>query len=133
MIKAHRLGRPLEEAFRLMNDRMSCEELNLMTTAMLVARETGGDVTRMINHLVGTIREKKKLNDKLKTLTLQGKLQSYIMSILPVAFAGVIKTFNPGYFDLMMQDRMGNLLLMLAVVFWLFGMFLLFRLSRVEI
>lgn len=133
MIKAHRLGRPLDEAFKILNDRMACEELNLITTAMLVARETGGDVTRIINEVIGTIREKKKLTDKLRTLTLQGKLQAYIMSLLPLMFASFIGTFNKNYFDLMLNDPLGNMMLMAAIGLWIGGMFLLFKLSRVEI
>ncbi len=133
VIKAHRLGRPLEEAFRSLNERMSCEELNLIVTAVLVARETGGDVTRIINEVIGTIREKKKLNDKLRTLTLQSKLQAYIMSALPLLFASFLRTFNAGYFELMFKEPVGNLLLLIAAGLWMAGMVLLFRLSRVDI
>ena len=133
MMKAYRLGLTLEEALQRLNRRVPCEELNLVTTAVLVARETGGDITGVITRLIGTIRERKKLSDKIQTLTLQGRLQAYIMSILPLVFAGFVRTFNPQYLTLLLEDRVGQLLLALAVVLWAVGMVLLFKVSKVDI
>lgn len=133
MMKAHRLGRSIEDALQGLNDRMPSQELQLVTTAVLVARETGGNVVGIINQLISTIRERKKLQEKVGTLTLQGKLQAYIMSILPIAFAAFVRTSNPGYFDLMFHDPVGQRLLTTAVGLWLVGMVLLFRLSKVEV
>ncbi len=133
VIKSHRLGRSLEAALQNLNDRMNLEEMNLITTAVLVARETGGDVTAVITQLVTSIREKKKLFDKINTLTLQGKLQAYIMSVLPIAFAFFARSINPEYFDLLFHDPMGNMMLMTAVMLWFMGMVLLFKMSRMEI
>lgn len=133
MMKAHRLGRTLEESLQRLNQRMPCEELELMTTALLVARETGGDVTGIITQLIGTIRERKKLSDKVLTLTLQGRLQAYIMSAVPVVFFVLVRTFNPRYFSLLLDTESGKTVLMAAVGLWLVGMFLLFRFSKAEV
>lgn len=133
MLKAHRLGRTFEESLQSLNDRMSCEEVDLVTTALLVARETGGDVTTIITQLITTIREKKKIMDKVSTLTLQGKLQAYVMSFLPIGFAAFIKAFNPTYFDPLLHNSLGHLLIAIAVVLWVCGMVLLMKLSKVEI
>lgn len=133
MIKAYRLGLTFEEALQRLNARIPCEELQLFTTAMLVARETGGDVTHIISQLIATIRERKKLRDKVHTLTLQGRLQAYIMSALPLLFAAFVRTFNPRYFELLLEDRYGQMALVGAVGLWLVGMTLLMRFSRVEV
>ena len=133
VVKAHRVGRTLEDAMQSLNDRMVCEELELITTALLVARETGGDVTNVINQLIGTIREKKKLNDKVKNLTTQGRMQAYIMSLLPIGFAFFVRTFNPHYFDIMLQEQTGQTLLGVAVGLWVIGMFLLIQMSKVDV
>ena len=133
IIKAHRLGRTFEESLQKLNDRIPTEEVNLMTTALLVGRETGGDVTEIISQLITTIREKKKLNEKVKTLTLQGKMQAYLMSVLPVAFVFVVRTFNPDYFTLMVTTAFGRMLILLAFILWLCGMFTLIKASKVDI
>jgi len=132
MIKAHRVGVPLEDALQGLNQRMVCEEMNLITTAVLMARATGGDVTKVINQLITTIREKRKLDDKVKTLTLQGKLQAVIMSGLPIIFAVFVRSSNPGYFDLLLHDKLGNTLLFVAIGLWIVGVIILVKVSKVD-
>ena len=133
MLKAYRLGMTFEGALQRLNERMPSEELQLFTTAMLVARETGGDVTHLISQLIGTIRDRKKLREKVATLTLQGRLQAYIMSALPILFTAFVRTANPGYFEVLVSTAYGQMALVLAAGLWLAGMVLLFRLSRVEV
>jgi len=133
IVKSQRVGGTLDDALRNLNRRMACEEMQLITTAILVTRETGGDVTGIIGQLVSTIREKKKLLDKVSTLTLQGRLQAYIMSGLPIVFALSVRSFNPGYFSVMTQDRTGVMLCAAAVGLWVIGMFLLMKLSKVAV
>ena len=133
VVKAHKVGRTFEEALQHLNVRMACEELNLMITAILVARETGGDVTHIINQLVTTIREKKKLKDKVKTLTLQGRFQAYIMSALPIFFGMWVKASQPGYFDILLNDPAGRTALATACGLWVAGMILLIKLSKVKV
>jgi len=132
VIKAHRLGRTLEGSLEGLNDRIRSDELRLITTAILLARETGGDVTNIIKQLITTIRERKKLNDKVSALTIQGRLQAYIMSILPIAFAFFVRSFNHEYFDQMLADRTGQMLLALSGVLWVVGIILLIIMSRVD-
>ena len=86
-----------------------------------------------IGQLVTTIREKKKLLDKTRTLTLQGRMQAYIMSALPVGFAALIRTFNPHFFDPLVDTALGKSLIMLAVILWVGGMFVLMKMCKVEI
>ena len=133
MMKGHRLGLTLEEALNRLNERMPSEELKLITTAVLVSRETGGDVTTIIHQLITTIRERKKLEEKVKTLTLQGKLQAYIMSALPILFLFAMHVMNAQYFDLLLNEPTGQTILFMACILWLVGMVLLMRLSKVDI
>jgi len=133
VMRAHRLGQTLEEALQGLNQRMASEELNLIVTAILVARETGGDITHIISQLIETIRERKKLYEKVKTLTMLGKLQGYLMSLLPVGFALFVRTVTPNYFEILLEDATGQGLLVLAAALWVVGIVLLFRLSRVEV
>lgn len=133
MVKGHRLGRTFEEVLQQLDARMPCEEVNLMTTTLLVGRETGGDVTGIITQLITTIRDKRKLLEKTRTLTLQGRLQAYIMSALPIGFVLLINSFNPHYFDPLLETGVGKSLIVVAVALWLVGMTLLLRMCKVEI
>ena len=133
MMRAHKLGRTLEECLQGLQTRMPNDDLELVVTAILVSRETGGDVTTVLNQLVTTIRDRKKLADKVSTLTMQGRLQAYIMSVLPLVFAVFVRTFNPHYFDPLLNDAHGPLIIMIAAGLWIVGMTLLLWMCKVEI
>lgn len=133
ILRENKMGITLEESFENLNRRMPSEELNLLTTAILVARETGGDITQLFDRLVGTIRVKIRLNDSVKTLSLQGKIQGMVMSFLPIAFAMLVISFQPNYFDIMMSSATGRALLVYAVISEVLGMFMIRMFSKVNI
>lgn len=133
VLRENKMGIPLDESLEGLNKRMKSEELNLITTAISVARETGGNLPQTFTQLIHTIREKTKLMGKIKTLTTQGRLQGAIMSILPIGFAGVVYSLNPRFFDIMLQNQLGQFLLGYALVSQLIGVFLIMKFSRVEV
>jgi tight adherence protein B len=133
ILRENKMGIALEESFENLNKRMPSEELNLLTTAILVARETGGDITLLFGRLIGTIRAKIKLNDNVKTLSMQGKIQGFVMSFLPIGFGLLVISFNPNYFDIMLSHPLGRGLLVYAVVSELIGMYMIKTFSKVNI
>lgn len=133
LVREVHVGVPLEEAFRHLRQRVPLPELDLITTAVFIARETGGDLTKTFIQLVFSMREKSKLEGKVKALTVQGRLQGVIMSVIPIFFAGAIHQMNRGHFDVMLKDRLGQMLLGIAVVVQIIGIFLITKLSKVDI
>ena len=133
ILRENKMGIPLEESFDSLNRRMPSEELNLLTTAILVARETGGDITQLFSRLIGTIRSKVKVNDSVKTLSMQGKIQGVVMSFLPIGFALLVISFNPNYFDIMFSSSLGRGLMVYAVISEAIGMYLIRIFSRVNV
>lgn len=133
ILRENKMGMSLEESFDKLNKRLPSEELNLLTTAILVARETGGDITKLFGILINTIRAKLKVTDNVKTLSMQGKIQGIVMSILPIAFTVMVYSFNPHYFDIMLASPIGRLLLIYAVISEIAGMFLIKMFSKVKL
>jgi hypothetical protein len=64
-----------------------------------------------------------KIAENLNVLTLQGRLQAFVMSGLPVAFFLMVKSSNPGYFNIMLMTEIGKMLLAVCLVLWLSGTF----------
>lgn len=133
ILRENKMGMSLEESFEKLNKRLPSEELNLLTTSILVARETGGDITKLFGTLIDTIRAKLKVMDNVKTLSMQGKIQGIVMSVLPIGFTVMVYSFNPHYFDIMLASPIGRLLLIYAVVSELVGMFLIKVFSKVSL
>ena len=133
IIKENKMGKKLEESFEALNKKMDFDDLNLMTTAILVARETGGNLTDVFSNLANTIRQKRRIADQVTTLTTQARWQGIIMSALPVVFAFFIFNLNPDYLTTMLNSNIGRMLLLWCVVSELIGAFLLNRLSRIDV
>jgi len=133
VVKENKMGVTLEDCLAHLKQRMPLDDLELLTTAISISRETGGDLTEIFANLVHTIREKRKLDDRVRVLTVQGRLQGAIMGLLPIAFGVFIYFINPHNFDVMLNDKFGQMLLVWAVISEVIGIILIRRLSRVEI
>ena len=127
------MGVSMDESLRRLYDRMKIEELGFLVSSLLVAREAGGDLTKVLSRLATTIRDNSKLKEKVKTLTLQGRMQGIIMSVLPILFIGWVITFNRNHFDVMLNSDTGRLLLIVAAVLQIVGMILIYRFSKIKI
>lgn len=132
-LSENQMGVPFEESLARLNKRMYSEELNMMITSLLVARETGGDLTKIFERLVVTIRQKNKIARQVETLTLQARWQGMIMMALPIIFAFGILRISPHFFGTMLRSEIGKLLLIYAFISQIIGMLLIRHLSKVEV
>lgn len=133
VLRENHMGVPFEECLLHLKRRMPLDDLGLIIAAIGVARETGGDLTEIFSQLVFTIREKNKLERKVKTLTVQGRLQGIIMGLLPIAFAVFIYYVNPENFNILINTETGRMLLVYSIVSEAIGLVLIKKLSRVEV
>ena len=86
-----KIGMTFEDALESMSQRVGSDDLTLVTTAILISRKTGGNVTEIFDKISETIRGRMKIERKVKTLTAQGRMQGIIVSAMPV-FLGLIMT-----------------------------------------
>ena len=133
VVRENKMGIPLEECLHRLNKRLNLDELGLVINALLVARETGGELPKVFSRLTVTIRDNRKLKESIKTLTLQGRLQGIIMSFLPIAFAAWVLSVNKHHFDIMLESDIGRMLLIIAVVLQAVGMVLIRIFSTIQI
>jgi len=133
IIRENKMGVTLEESLKRLSERIDLEEVKLLTNSILVARETGGDLTKVLSRLSTTIRDNSKLKDTIRTLTLQGRMQGIIMSVLPFVFIFSVVSFNRQHFDIMFQSETGRMLLFIAAILQAVGIILINKFSKVRI
>ena len=86
-----KIGMGFEDALESLAQRVGSDDLTLVTTAILISRKTGGNVTEIFDKISETIRGRQKIERKVKSLTAQGRLQGIVVSAMPV-FLGVAMT-----------------------------------------
>lgn len=79
-----KIGMSFDDALESMSERVGSDDLTLVTTAILISRKTGGNVTEIFDKISNTIRGRLKIERKVKTLTAQGRFQGMIVSAMPV-------------------------------------------------
>ena len=125
----NKMGVSLEEAMYHLYKRMPSVSLQQMITAILLARETGGNLPIIFSKIVTNIRENRKIQQNLDTLTLQGKIQGFVMALLPIGFGFVIFSANKRIFMNMVQTQIGQALLTYAVVSEIIGAIMIIKIS----
>lgn len=133
VVRENSMGVGMQECLAHLKRRMPIDDLDLIIAAIGIVRDTGGDLTEVLGNLVFTIREKQKLNDRVKALTVQGRLQGYIMMVLPVAFSVFIYFVNPENFQVMLNDKLGQTLLMWAIISEGLGIIFIKKFSKIEV
>lgn len=131
-LKEVKMGVSLEESLQKLNLRLLSEDLRLITNAVLVAEITGGDLVKVFNQIVTTIRDNRKLRQSIVTLTLQGRIQGVVMSMLPFLFVAWVLSTNRNHFDIMLSTEMGRMLLLIAGILIMAGIILIRRFSLIR-
>jgi tight adherence protein B len=127
------LGQRLPDALVLSSRRFRSYELDLMQRAVSVQVEVGGSLADLLEKTNLTLRQRLKLARQLKVITSQGRLSAWIVGMLPIVLAVALNFMNPGYLQLLVQDKIGQGLLCLAVALELVGVFILRRMSTMKV
>src|SRR6185437_5792080 len=97
IVREIQLGIGPQEALVHLTRRVGSDDLDLLVTAILVQFEIGGNLSRILDSIANTIRERVKLQGEIRTLSAQGRMSGYILSGLPVAIGGILMLLAPSY------------------------------------
>lgn len=133
LVKEIRLGRLTDDALRRMAERVPLEDLRLAIDSVLTLRETGGNLSDTFQVIAQTIVERKKVQGKIKSMTAQGMTQGILICSMPIVMMLVFQLIDPEYMRPFFSTPIG--FLMLAVVFALdaAGLYMMFRLVKVDV
>jgi tight adherence protein B len=126
------LGVPADEALRGMAARSRSEDLRYFVIAVLLQRETGGNLAEVLDNISGLVRQRHQLRQSVRALSAEGRLSAWILGILPFALAGVISFINPDLMSLLWTDPAGRLLCGTAIFMMAIGIFLMRQIVRVR-
>jgi tight adherence protein B len=129
----NRFGLPFEDALLAMADRVSVVDVRILTTAILIQREVGGNLAEVLDNLANVIRMRFTIRRQLRVYTAQGRFSGYVLAILPIAVGVAIYNLNPSYMRLLFTDPVGKLMLLVAVVFQIGGFLWIRKIIDIEI
>jgi tight adherence protein B len=116
VVADEQLGVPIEDALHVVVERMDNRELEQVALVAALQRETGGNTAEVLDRVTDTIRERFELRRTVQTLTAQGRLSRWVLTLLPVALLAVITLVNPGYIGILYHSLAGKILLVMAAI-----------------
>ncbi|MES2391907.1 MAG: type II secretion system F family protein [Acidobacteriota bacterium] len=128
-----KFGIPFRDALTAMGERVPSNDLHFLITAVLVQKETGGDLTDILDRTTHVIRERVRIHGEIRTYTAQGRLTGWILSLMPVAMLGLINIMTPGYSHILFYDPTGQKLLGIGVVMISIGAYIISRIVDIKV
>ena len=130
--QAINLGLDLRDALLNLANRVNSLDLQLFVTAILLQRETGGNLTEILENISYTIRERFKLIGQIRTYTAQGRMSGWILGLLPIIFVLVISILNPAYLTPLFKDPLGHKLIFASATLQIVGFYFIRKIVQIK-
>ena len=126
-------GLPLREALNQMTDRVPILDVRFFVTAVLIQRETGGNLSEILDNLAHVVRERFKVLRQVRVHTAHGRFTAFVLLALPAVLGVVLNFLNPEHMELLFKDRIGQMLLVVSVIMQTIGFFWIRKVIRIEV
>ena len=128
-----RLGVSMDVVLSNLVQRVGSSDIDLVSTAISISREVGGNLTEVFDNIANTIRERHKMEGKIQALTAQGKAQAFIICVLPFVMLLMLNYTNPEMVRPMFERPLGWLILGLIAVLEIFGIIIIRKIVSIDV
>jgi tight adherence protein B len=126
-------GLPLRDCLLNLTERVPLVDVRFFVTALMVQKETGGNLAEILDELARVIRERFRIYREVQIKTAQGRLTAMILICLPPAMILILEVLNPGYIGVLFTDPLGPTILAIAAALQVIGTFILWRIVQIEV
>jgi tight adherence protein B len=107
--------------------------MKFFATAVLIQRETGGILSEILENLAHVVRERFKILRQVRVYTAHGRLTGYVLLALPAVLAIALSFINPEHMNMLFRERLGQMMLMAAIVMQFFGFMWIRQVVKIEV
>jgi tight adherence protein B len=126
-------GLPLKDALANLTVRIPLLDMRFFSTAVLIQRETGGNLAEILENLAHVVRERFKILRQVRVYTAHGRLTGYVLLGLPVFLAIALMFINPEHMELLFHERLGHIMLGATVIMQTVGYFWIKQVVKIEV
>ncbi|MFY9118745.1 MAG: type II secretion system F family protein [Syntrophomonadaceae bacterium] len=126
------LGFSTEVALESLSARVQSDDLDMVVTGIIIQRQVGGNLAQVLDNISSTIRERARIQREVKVLTAQGKLSGILIALLPLFLIAALLVLNPEYFNVLISDSRGIIMLIVAGVLEIVGFVVIRRLTNID-
>lgn len=133
LLKEYKLGTPLDTALINMQSRVPARNLQLAVSALLIGRTVGGNIPKILEDIAGTIRESYRLERVIDTQTAQGRMQAWVMGLMPAVVIGMFYVMDPELITPLFETIAGYAILAVAALLNVVGVVFILKVVRIEV
>ena len=126
-------GNDVRHAMLGLLQRVPSMTVTALVTAILVQKETGGNLAEILRQISTVIRGRFKFQRKVKTLSAEGRMSAWVLAMVPLGLFGYLSISNPDYLPILLEDETGKQLTAFAVVWSVIGIYFIRRIIRIEV
>jgi tight adherence protein B len=127
------LGASIEESLKHMDERLNNADFKLMVNAIEILRQTGGNMVETFENITETLKSRKRVEGKIKTLTAQGRMQAIILCAMPFVMAAMLYFLNRPYIEPLFTTILGNVLLTIVLLMVSSGWVIINKIITIEV
>ncbi|MDY0000891.1 MAG: type II secretion system F family protein [Polyangia bacterium] len=133
LVKEIKLGITVEEALENTAARVGSDDMELVVVSTNISRKLGGNMAEMYDIIAGTIRERFRLEGKIQSLVAQGKMQAWVVALMPLAIGIALNHCRPDLMQPMLHHRFGYILIGCIILMELMGIWLIRRIVNIDV
>ncbi len=126
-------GLPLKDALDNLTHRIPLLDVRFFATAVLIQRETGGNLAEILENLGHVVRERFKILRQVRVYTAHGRFTGYVLLALPAVLGVALSFINPEHMNLLFRERIGHMLLLIALVMQTIGFLWIRQVIKIEV
>lgn len=126
-------GLPLKDALENLTLRIPILDMRFFATAVLIQRETGGNLSEILENLAHVVRERFKILRQVRVYTAHGRLTGYVLLALPAVLAIALSFINPEHMNMLFRERIGQILLLVAIGMQTAGFIWIRQVVKIEV
>jgi tight adherence protein B len=126
-------GLPLKDVLHEMTERVPILDVKFFVTAVLIQRETGGNLAEILDNLAHVVRERFKILRQVRVHTAHGRFTGYVLMALPAVLGIVLNFINPEHMNLLFREPMGQMMILGAIVMQTVGYVWIRKVIKIEV
>jgi tight adherence protein B len=126
-------GLPLKESLDNLCVRVPLLDVRFFSTAVLIQRETGGNLSEILDNLAAVVRERFKIRRQVRVHTAHGRFTGYVLMALPAFLALALSFINPEHMNRLFEERLGQLMIVASIVMQAVGFFWIRQVIKIEV
>ncbi|MGB0049048.1 MAG: type II secretion system F family protein, partial [Terriglobales bacterium] len=133
LYEEQKFGLPVRDALLNLADRIPLVDVKFFVTAVMLQRETGGNLAEILDNLSYVIRERFKILRQVRVHTAQGRLTMVLLMALPPTIVVIMMTINRGFIQPLFTDPLGHALIVGGITLQTIGYFFIRRIIRIQV